>query len=675
MSQTEVQLRISVLGPVRAWLGGRELTLGPPRQRTVFGILAANANRFVAIEEFVEGAWGGKPPRTATGSVYTYMCGLRQALHPAAPQVLLSEPSGYQLRLAPGALDSEHFLTLCTEAGRLRAGGHPAPAAVRFGDALRLWCGEPYAGLPGDRLALERAHLGEQRLTAIEQRARAAVEGEVVDDDLIAELAASAHEHPLHEPLHEMLMLALDRAGRHTEGLVVFDAMRRQLATDLGVEPSAILHDVHRRMLERVTAAGAVTSPGPARDVPRPAAPGPAPVSGSGHPLIGRDREYVELCDLRRRVTAGAGAAVWLEGEAGIGKTRLLTAALAEAPAGYRLAWAAAEESERHVPFGVLSRALGLDPAGHDADPVPIRIRTGTMLEQVRAACTTTPLVLVVDDMQWADDASMALWQRLTTATEHLPLLVVAAARSNINDPDLSRLRRGALSGTTRMMRLRGLSLSESEQLLTTMAGMPPGPHLRARSLRYDGNPLFLRADVSALLRSGAIETIDGTADIAATEDNGLPPSVVAQIRGQVDSFSTGTQQMLRVAALLGSTFSVEDLVAATGRSPFELLVDLEAALATDLLLATGDRLAFRKPLLRQVLRADVPPPLREALHRPAGTGVPVPVRAPHPVTGPAAARRGRTVHGGPPLVRVTAPRHLPAAKRPATRRDVHGTQ
>src|SRR4051794_19647695 len=202
------RLRVSVLGPVRAWIGERELNLGPGRQRALFAALTANANRLVSRDELIEAVWGASAPATATGSVYTYISGLRRSLDPdrshrGAGELLASGPSGYLLRLSPGALDSDRFAALCARAAELHGSGDLAGAAALLDEALALWHGEAYGGLSGHRLEVERAHLAERRLAAVERRARIVME--LGDDGLVAELAGLARDHPLHEPLHELL--------------------------------------------------------------------------------------------------------------------------------------------------------------------------------------------------------------------------------------------------------------------------------------------------------------------------------------------------------------------------------------------------------------------------------------------------------------------------------------
>src|SRR4051794_18729653 len=213
------RLQVSVLGPLRAWYGDRELNLGPARQRALFAVLVAEADRLVSRNEIIEAVWGAAAPATAPGSVYTYISGLRRALAPGpdrrpAAAVLTSGPAGYSLRIARGHLDGDRFGELCAHAEQLQLAGDQVAAAGVLDEALALWHGDAYAGITGNRIERERTRLPRLRLAAVERRARIATE--LGHDGLIAELAGLVRAHRLHEPLHELLIRALYRAGRST---------------------------------------------------------------------------------------------------------------------------------------------------------------------------------------------------------------------------------------------------------------------------------------------------------------------------------------------------------------------------------------------------------------------------------------------------------------------------
>ena len=629
-SSADERLRVSVLGPVRAWIGEREANLGPARQRALFAVLAASTNRPVDREELIEAVWGASPPATAAGSVYTYVSGLRRSLSPNRT-ALVSGPTGYLLQLDPEALDSDRFGELCTEAAELQEAGELTTAAARLDEALRLWHGDAYAGLSGDRIELERAHLDERRLAAVERRARIVME--LGDDGLVAELARLVRAHPLHEPLHELLMLALYRAGRPAEALEAFRAARHKLVTELGVEPGAALRELHQQVLDgSVSTDNAAAQPAPIvpTQVVRAIRDGLAE-----RPLFGRGDELASLRRLVQEAAAGVGAAVWIDGEPGIGKTELLTRAFADAgQTGCQLSWGVADELDRHVPLQVIMRALGLESTSADATRAAIaaelhaaprhgeRDDTGPALAAerivayLRAVCAATPLVLVVDDMQWADDATVLLWERLVAATRRMPLLLVAAARPEPNGRELGRLRHTVQAQQGRVLSLQPLSAEATESLIAAVVGARVGPHLRAVVAHSGGNPLCAREMTTALLHRGVVQVADGRADIDESVVVQAPKSLLTVVRTTLDFLTEDTQEMLQHAALLGAEFAVDDIVAVTGRSPFDLMANLEEALAANVVVDAGTDLAFRHSFLRQALHDSVPRAMRSKLHR-----------------------------------------------------------
>lgn len=604
-------VRVQVLGQVRAWVGEREADLGPARQRALFAVLAAQSGRWVSRDELIAAVWGTSPPATAAGSIYTYVSGLRRAFGPDRGRRLVqSGPSGYLLTVDAGGLDAEEFQRLRAAAAERVAAGDRTGALSRLDDALRLWHGEPYAGLAAPFLELDRERLSGHYLQAVELRARIRLElGR--DDGLVAELAGLVRAHPLVESLHELLMRALYRAERHAEALDAYRHAARVLREQLGVEPGAALRDLHQRLLQG--------EPDEAPAQPGPVLPGPvARALRDGladRPCFGREDDVAHLRGLVQAVALGNGGTVWIDGEPGIGKTELLTCAFADAGTyGCRVAWATADELGQRVALRVLLRALDIDGPG-DPDEGPVAA-VDRVLAYVRASCAGGPLVLVVDDMHWADATTILAWERLIPLTARLPLLLVAAARPDSNRRELSQVRRAAQVRQQRPLDLRPLAPADLERLVAHLAGAPIGEHLRALAARTGGNPLYAREMVAALLRSGAVRTAGGVAEVDATVTVEPPESLLAAVRATVDFLSPATSEVLRVAALLGNEFAVADVVAVTGQSVFELYDSLAEALAARVVVDTGENLAFRHPFLRTALNEGVPAPLRAGLHR-----------------------------------------------------------
>jgi DNA-binding SARP family transcriptional activator len=255
-----VPLRVGVLGPVTAWRDGREVPGGQPRQLAVLGVLATRANRLVSRGELVDAVWGDKPPASAEGGIYTYVAGLRRVIEPERPRpnpgqrrrvparVLVSAGGGYMLRLGPGCLDADSFEQGLGQARGLRAVGELAGAAQAVADALALWRGIAFAGVPGPFAEAERQRLAELRTAAAEEWADLLLAlgrpAEAVPD-----LATLVAEHPLRERAPGLLMIALYRCGRQAEALQVFHEARERLAEELGIDPGGELTQIHRQVL------------------------------------------------------------------------------------------------------------------------------------------------------------------------------------------------------------------------------------------------------------------------------------------------------------------------------------------------------------------------------------------------------------------------------------------
>ncbi|SDD75513.1 BTAD domain-containing putative transcriptional regulator [Actinokineospora iranica] len=599
MRACDAELRVSVLGPPRAWLGDTEIALGPARQRAVFLALATRMGQVVARHELIDGVWGERPPASANGSLHTYVSGLRRALGPARA-LLATGAAGYSLRLAGCALDAEIFDRARARAQRRFAAGDWRGAALALDAVAGLWRGEAYAGVPGPFAALERARLAEARLSALELHARAAIElGE--HGCLLPRLHAEIRAHPLRESLREVLMRALHRSGRPVQALAAFVDARRTLLAEQGIEPGPALRDLRGAIFARVGAP--VSQP---------------PVESAA--FVGRADQAALLRGLVADVVAGRGRPVWIEGEPGIGKSALLAVAFADAGTrGCALVWAVADESGRVVV-----------EHGHaePADPLWSTAVDGlsALVDRVRAA---GPLVLVIDNLHWADDASVLLWHRLAAATRRLPLLLVAAARPAPNRPRLAQVRRGVRAHGGPVLVLGPLDTADTERLIGRVVGAHPGASLRAVARRAAGNPRYAKEITDNLVREMAVRIVADVAEADPDRAAEAPRSLLAGVRRTLDFLSPHARAVLWSAAVLGEEFGVDDLATVTGTSPVDLVPALDEAAAAAVVVAAGDNLAFGHPFLRQALYESAAPPERAAAHRRAaealaGAGAPV---------------------------------------------------
>ena len=223
-----------ILGPLEVLDDGRALDLGGAKVRALLALLAIHANRVVSRDQLIDAIWEEQPPETAGKALHVYVSQLRKLL---GRERLETKSQGYLLRLQPDEFDLARF-------ERLRESGRPD-------EALSLWRGAPLAEFAEYRFAQpEIARLEELRLSCLEQQIeRQLAEGRHAE--LVGELEALVREHPLREHLRAQLMLALYRAGRQAEALETYQAARRALVDELGIEPGRTLRELHQQILRQ----------------------------------------------------------------------------------------------------------------------------------------------------------------------------------------------------------------------------------------------------------------------------------------------------------------------------------------------------------------------------------------------------------------------------------------
>jgi DNA-binding SARP family transcriptional activator len=247
-----IEMKFEVLGPVRGWLGDRELELGSPQQRGVLAMLLLARGRQVPLHALIDGLWLRDTPRSAAGTVRTYVSRLRRQLAAdtavQAGCLITSTGDGYRLQLGSALLDLDQFEDWLSDARAAGQRQEQARAAALLREALELWRGAPLAGIPGPYAHSRRVRLSELQLAAEEERLALdiATGGHAA---AVAELRALLADHPFREGLSESLMLALYKAGRQADALTVYDTVRRGLRDELGVDPGLALREMHQRIL------------------------------------------------------------------------------------------------------------------------------------------------------------------------------------------------------------------------------------------------------------------------------------------------------------------------------------------------------------------------------------------------------------------------------------------
>jgi WD40 repeat protein/DNA-binding SARP family transcriptional activator len=292
-------MRVRVLGPVEASVGGQPVPLGGGKQLALLAMLAVQSNRTVSADALLEGLWGEHPPASAPKMIQQYVSQLRRALADGGngdALEILTRGRGYELHVAPDAVDAVEFERLVGRgAGR---------------EALALWRGPPLADVAEEPFAAAAI----RRLEELRQAALAqAIDAELAEGrhrELVGELEGLIVDYPLSESLHGQLMLALYRSGRQADALEAYRRARATLVAQIGVEPGPQLRRLHEAMLRQDRWLDLI------------GADERAAALDTTAPLLGRDDE---LTRLRRAWAAarGRGGVVVISGPPGIGRTRL----------------------------------------------------------------------------------------------------------------------------------------------------------------------------------------------------------------------------------------------------------------------------------------------------------------------------------------------------------------
>jgi len=354
---------------------------------------------------------------------------------------------------------------------------------------------------------------------------------------------------------------------------------------------------------------------------------------------IGRPPQWVgrvpELVTLRAAVEAlrqGEGSVVWVEGEPGIGKSSLVAEAVAEGDPEWNIGWGTADKLTERLPLRVMLDCLRVRPSSPDkrraqaADLLRSRQQglfgdvdasvTGIemLLSLVDELCVAAPTVLVIDDLQWADEASLIVWHQLAASIDQLRLLLVATCWPSPRRPEVQQVRTSAVQRGGQLITLGPLPETDVAALVTAIVGSPPGDALRRLTAQAAGNPLYLRELVDALVRERALEVGPAVAEVSATREQ-LPASLTAALSARLSSVSAETAEMLRTAALLRGNIAVTDLALLIRKPASELAAGIQEAAAAGILADSGSELAFRHQLIRQALYESMPMALRTALH------------------------------------------------------------
>lgn len=261
-----MRAEINVLGPVEVSIAGVSVVPTATKPRQLLAMLAINAGRVVTSSALMEEIWGMDPPRSAPGTLQTYVLQIRRMIRQAlgdddghhdpedgdddALEILNTKHTGYSLELEPTAVDAVRYEQTALAGRTAGANGDFETAEQRLSLALELWRGPALVDVSaGPQLEIEAMRLNESRLGDVTLR---------IDADLylgrhhqlLGELAALCARHPFMENFRAQYMLALYRSGRPGQALEAFQDAATTMHDQLSVDPSAQLRQIHRAMLK-----------------------------------------------------------------------------------------------------------------------------------------------------------------------------------------------------------------------------------------------------------------------------------------------------------------------------------------------------------------------------------------------------------------------------------------
>ncbi|HJS94008.1 MAG TPA: AAA family ATPase, partial [Solirubrobacteraceae bacterium] len=621
--------------------------------------LVLNRGRHVGRDELIGALWPNHAPVSQDAALRTLLSRLRSSLGSdrvaGRDEVILALPDPVWIDIEAAAAEVARSLDALQRGDARRAW---ALAQVPLNIASRgLLPGSQASWLEPPRRELEEVHL-----TALEVIGRA---GLVMGGTQLqsAERAARSliESEPYRESGYVLLMEALAARGNVAEAMRVFDSLRTLLRDELGTTPSGEAIAVHQRLL-RPQAHGDGELEAHRSEPGAPSIPLPADLRHRAQgTVIGREHELAQLEELWQLASGqeGSGQLVFLAGDAGIGKTTLTADVARRVHDAGAIVLAGRSPRETVVPYQPILEALrhwALNAPASDLsstareygaelsrlipelrrrapdlhqppadEPETERYRlfeavVGLLTELSRAA----PVLLVLDDLQWADRPTLLLLRHLARATTPARVLILGAYRSTERGDTftnaMSELLRDRLAS---QMEVRGLSEANTAELVRLRAGETPSRSFaHALYEETEGNPFFVEEIVRHVLEAGVRA---GSASASVLQRFGLPEGVKQVIAWRLGRLEAPAIELLRVAAVIGREVDAALLERVVLLAEEEFLSALEEALAAGLLVESDEKpgwYVFSHALIRETLYEGMSVPRRARIHKRVGEAI-----------------------------------------------------
>lgn len=634
-------LRVRVLGELEIEGSDGPIELGGSwRASSLLAWLALNPGSHLR-SDLAPRFWPEILDASARASLRNSLWAIRRALGPDAESLLTTRE---RVGFAP---PPEVWVDAAAFADHLSAG--------ELDEALELARGELLAGLEDEWVHEYRDAHREALSELLERLAeRAQGDGDVADALALAKRRVALD--PLDERAQRALIGCLADAGDRTGALAAYGKARDRLRAELGISVADETRELANRIREGDGAQERTPSPEPRRSERsergtggwKPGGPFPPPPRlrhRARSTLVGRERELAQLREIWSATRDGAGARlVLLNGEAGIGKSRLAREIALEAAAsgaivlhgtadedllvphqplvtafGHYLSVASPAELERRVgprAADLAPVAPGLQPGPGDSDAGPAESRRYRLFEAVASLlaelAAEAGVVLVIDDLQWSDQSTTAILRHAFESRPEMALLVIATERTSDGPPadqaaeEVERLHR---SGFVDRIELPGLSPSDVALLAEAIGGneLPDG---LVRSIREEtgGNPFFVQEVVSGI----------GEADALAIDRAAVPERVREVLNRKLERLDDGCVRLLTVAAVIGADFALAPLERVSDLEGDDLTAALDDAVAADVIFEEDggeEKFSFVHALLRRTLLERLTNARRRRIH------------------------------------------------------------
>lgn len=608
-------IEFRLLGRFVVLRDGREIPaseFGGRKVRALLRILATRRGGLVTHDALTDMLWGDRPPADPAANLGVLVHRARSALGDAS--LLVTGAGGYALAGSDACrVDAEEFLLSVSECRQLVG----RPALAGYQSALAYWAGEPLVEDTYDDWAVDyRRQLGASRQEALERAAGLAID--VGEGDVAVELASTAVAiEPLRERSALTLCRALAAAGDPVAALEQYDAYRRALADELGLDPSGEAAALHALLLRGEVRTGTATRP---------------EWSGAVDELVyvGRQRELAEVVDcLQHRPVP----VVVIAGRSGTGKSRLLREIAGQLPALPAQAFAAERAEAWSLARTLLREALAHDAMAAEALPPTVRSALSTVLPEVdadrarfdpesrramvlegalRLLSSLPDAAILLDDVQWADPSSVLL---VGAVLERLPgrAIVLAYRPEELRPGPAAELLRG-LSAAVRI-ELSGLPVEAIEDLVRA-------PALATVLAEHtDRTPLAVLEVLRALTAEGAVSRDSQgrwRARTGAAPGRAVEIATAGQrraIESQADRHDDLARLVLALLALLGMEASARTLAAAGATAEREVLDALARLSAAGLVRLGNAGWATAHDMVAEVVAARLPAADRGRLH------------------------------------------------------------